>query len=73
MTQDELTGTLDELVALCSAGKIDVVYMALPLERSRQMRPNRPTAELDRAIYLVPDLLVFDLMQARVNTSVMSR
>ena len=67
-TGDELTGTLDELVALCSAGKIDVVYMALPLERSRQIRDLTDRLQNSTAsIYLVPDLLVFDLMQARVQ------
>ena len=67
-TGDVQTGTLDELVALCSAGKIDVVYMALPLERSRQIRDLTDRLQNSTAsIYLVPDLLVFDLMQARVQ------
>ena len=54
-TGDELTGTIDELVALCSAGKIDVVYMALPLERSRPVATNRPlqnsTASISSRIF----------------------
>ena len=65
---DNLEGNLDELVDRCARGKIDVVYMALPLERSRQIRELTDRLQNSTAsIYLVPDLLVFDLMQARVQ------
>jgi putative colanic acid biosynthesis UDP-glucose lipid carrier transferase len=65
---EQLTGSLDELIELCAQGKVDVVYMALPLERSRQIRELTGRLQNSTAsIYLVPDLLVFDLMQARVQ------
>jgi len=63
-----LAGNLDDLVTQCAQGEIDVVYMALPLERSRQIRELTDRLQNSTAsIYLVPDLLVFDLMQARVQ------
>ena len=63
-----LAGDLDELVEQCTKGSIDVVYMALPLERSRQIRNLTERLHNSTAsVYLVPDLLVFDLMQARVQ------
>ena len=64
-----LAGDLDALVERCSQGRIDVVYLALPLERSRLIRDL--TERLHNStvsVYLVPDLLVFDLMQARVQS-----
>lgn len=62
-----VSGTLDELVATASAGRVQWVYIALPLrEEERISRLAVQLADTAAAVYFVPDLFVFNLLHARL-------
>jgi putative colanic acid biosysnthesis UDP-glucose lipid carrier transferase len=61
-----LIGSFHELVEYAQAGKIDVVYITLPLkaqERIAQIIQN--LADSTVSVYIVPDFFAFDLLHAR--------
>jgi putative colanic acid biosysnthesis UDP-glucose lipid carrier transferase len=60
-------GDLNELVAAACAGQIDQVYIALPLTEQVLIGEllNR-LQDSTASVYLVPDIGMFDLMQARM-------
>jgi putative colanic acid biosynthesis UDP-glucose lipid carrier transferase len=59
-------GTLDDLVGLARRGKVDVVYISLPLRaESRINEIVRKLADSTASVYVVADFLVFDLMHAQ--------
>ncbi|MEO5768149.1 MAG: undecaprenyl-phosphate glucose phosphotransferase [Polyangia bacterium] len=55
-----------ELIAACRAGKIDVVYVALPLRAEERIGELlRELANTTATVYLVADFLSYDLLSAR--------
>jgi putative colanic acid biosynthesis UDP-glucose lipid carrier transferase len=61
-----LLGNLENLVALARAGQIDVVYIALPMHAERRIVTLiEELSDTTAAVYVVPDLFVFSLYQAR--------
>lgn len=66
---NELLGNLETLVRDAREGKVDVVYIALPLraERRIQLLVSR-LADTTATVYVVTDLFMFDLMNARWGT-----
>jgi putative colanic acid biosynthesis UDP-glucose lipid carrier transferase len=62
----EVAGDFDELVERARAGRIDVVYMALPLKAEPRVNELlRRLADTTASVYLVPDFFVFDLLHGR--------
>jgi putative colanic acid biosynthesis UDP-glucose lipid carrier transferase len=62
----ELAGDLSELLMLAHAGKIDAVYIALPMhEEQRIVDLVNRFADTTVSIYLLPDSFVFELMNTR--------
>lgn len=61
-----LLGGLEKLVADAKAGRIDVVYIALPLRAERRIQQLiSRLADTTATVYVVADLFMFDLMHAR--------
>jgi len=62
----EVMGNLNDLVQEARAGKVDLVYMALPMRYEPQMgRLMTGLADTTVSLYLVPDLFVSDLLYSR--------
>lgn len=62
-------GGFDNLYADAKNGKVDVVYITLPLnaeERIRNLLSKLANSTI--SVYFIPDLFVFDLLHARWNT-----
>ena len=61
-----LAGDLSELLVLAREGKIDVVYIALPMHDEQRIIDlvNR-FADTTASLYLLPDSFIFELMNAR--------
>ncbi|MDB4972632.1 MAG: Capsular polysaccharide synthesis enzyme CpsA, sugar transferase [Myxococcaceae bacterium] len=59
-------GRLSDLLALAQRGKVDIVYIALPLRaESRISDIVRKLADSTASVYVVADFLVFDLVHAQ--------
>ena len=59
-------GRLDDLLELARKGKVDIVYIALPLRaESRISEMVRRLADSTASVYVVADFLVFDLVHAQ--------
>jgi putative colanic acid biosynthesis UDP-glucose lipid carrier transferase len=59
-------GKLDDLLELARKGKVDIVYIALPLRaESRISEMVRKLADSTASVYVVADFLVFDLVHAQ--------
>jgi putative colanic acid biosynthesis UDP-glucose lipid carrier transferase len=59
-------GRLDDLLELARRGKVDIVYIALPLRaESRISEMVRKLADSTASVYVVADFLVFDLVHAQ--------
>jgi putative colanic acid biosynthesis UDP-glucose lipid carrier transferase len=67
-SRKHLLGRIDELSALVVAHSIDVVYITLPISsHPRIMAMLSTLRDTTASIYFVPDVTVFDLIQARVD------
>jgi putative colanic acid biosynthesis UDP-glucose lipid carrier transferase len=65
----EVRGNFQTLVEDARDGKLDIVYIALPLRA--ELRSNeivRKLADTTATVYFVPDIFGFDLLHARWNT-----
>jgi len=59
-------GTIDDLVRDARAGKIDIVYIGLPLRAEGRIGAAlQELADTTATVYLAADLLTYDLMHAR--------
>ncbi len=64
--QQTIVGRIDEMIERARQGTIDVVYLAFPLRAERRLREIiARLADTTATVYVVTDLFVFDLMQAR--------
>jgi putative colanic acid biosynthesis UDP-glucose lipid carrier transferase len=69
VTQQKLLGNLETLVRDARDGKVDAVYIALPLRAERRIRDIvSRLADTTANVYVVTDLFMFDLMNARWGT-----
>ncbi len=60
-------GTLDRLAPYARTERVDVIYIALPMaSQPRILRLLDELRDTTASIYFVPDIFVFDLIQARV-------
>jgi putative colanic acid biosynthesis UDP-glucose lipid carrier transferase len=66
---DKLLGTVDRMVDYVKTHRVDLIYLALPM--SSQPRITRLLDELcdtTASVYFAPDIFLFDLIQARMDT-----
>lgn len=62
----EIEGDLDKLVADCKQGKIDRVYITLPMRAEKRIKwLMNELADSTASVYLVPDIFIFELLHAR--------
>ena len=61
-----LEGNIDDLISLAQKGEVDLVYIALSLKaQDRTLEIIERLADAPVAVYLVPDLFVYDLLHSR--------
>ncbi len=62
----QLAGSFDDLVEEARAGRIDFVYMALPLRAEPRVNEVlRKLADTTASVYFVPDVFAFDLLHGQ--------
>ena len=65
----ENLGSLGRLADYARAQRVDVIYIALPMaSQPRILRLLEDLRDTTASIYFVPDIFVFDLIQARVDS-----
>lgn len=63
-----LLGTLRDLIAHVKNGSIDVIFVALPIRHVQRVKDLlEELRDTTASIYYVPDIFVFDLIQARTG------
>ncbi len=61
-----LAGSFDDLVEEARAGRVDVVYMALPMRAEPRVNELlRKLADTTASVYFVPDVFAFDLLHGQ--------
>jgi putative colanic acid biosynthesis UDP-glucose lipid carrier transferase len=68
MGDHPILGSLNELASYVKEHRVDVVYCALPCWHPRIRRLVEDLHDTTASVYFVPDVLSFDLIQARVET-----
>jgi len=64
----QLLGTFSDVVDYVKVGGIDVIFVAMPLRHDRRVRDLlEKLGDTTVSIYYVPDVLVFDLIQAQTS------
>jgi putative colanic acid biosynthesis UDP-glucose lipid carrier transferase len=64
----ELNGSLTDLVSYVNTRRVDVIFIALPIRHVRRvMTLLDELRDTTASIYYVPDIFVFDLIQARAG------
>lgn len=67
--RDQVLGALSDLAGFVKRHRIDVIYSALPMcPQPRVQQLLDALHDTTASIYFVPDMLLFDLIQARVET-----
>src|SRR5207237_5752460 len=62
-------GSLSRLADYARANRVDVIYIALPMaSQPRILKLLEELRDTTASIYFVPDIFVFDLIQARVDS-----
>jgi putative colanic acid biosynthesis UDP-glucose lipid carrier transferase len=66
---EENLGSLERLADYCRSHQVDVIYIALPMaSQPRILNLLEQLRDTTASIYFIPDIFVFDLIQARVDT-----
>jgi putative colanic acid biosysnthesis UDP-glucose lipid carrier transferase len=64
-----ILGTLDQLAAYVKAQRVDLIYITLPMaSQPRIVRLLDQLHDTTASIYFVPDIFLFDFIQARIDT-----
>jgi putative colanic acid biosysnthesis UDP-glucose lipid carrier transferase len=62
-------GTLDQVAAYVKSHRVDLIYVTLPMaSQPRIVRLLDQLHDTTASIYFVPDIFLFDLIQARIDT-----
>ena len=63
------SGGLDQLVEMARAGKVDYIYITLPMRAElRIVELVNALSDTTSSVYLVPNFFIFDLMQHRLSS-----
>ena len=69
ITPERALGRLDQLAAYVNRNHVDVIYITLPMcSQPRILRLLEQLHDTTASIYFVPDIFVYDLIQARVDS-----
>jgi putative colanic acid biosynthesis UDP-glucose lipid carrier transferase len=61
-----LSGNTEELINLAKNGKIDIVFITLPMQAEKRIKKVlEALSDTTASVYFVPDLLVFDLLRSQ--------
>ena len=61
-----LSGNIKELIDLAKNGKIDIVFITLPMQAEKRIKKVlEALSDTTASVYFVPDLLVFDLLRSQ--------
>jgi len=64
-----ILGTLDQLAAYVKSHRVDLIYITLPMaSQPRIVRLLDELHDTTASIYFVPDIFLFDLIQAHIDT-----
>jgi putative colanic acid biosynthesis UDP-glucose lipid carrier transferase len=64
----DLLGNVDSVAAYVKENQINQVYIAIPMSaQSRIMKLMRELSDTTASIYFIPDVFLFDLIQARIG------
>jgi Undecaprenyl-phosphate glucose phosphotransferase len=64
-----ILGTLEQLAAYVKSRRVDLIYITLPMaSQPRIVRLLDELHDTTASIYFVPDIFLFDLIQARIDT-----
>ncbi len=65
----EVIGNLDALVRHARAGRIDIVYLTLPMSAEKRIQELiARLSDTTASVYLIPDFFIFDLLHATWGT-----
>jgi putative colanic acid biosynthesis UDP-glucose lipid carrier transferase len=65
-SEGDVAGSVDELLEAAKEGRVDYVYVALPMRaESRIVEIVNAFSDTTASVYIMPDSFVFDLMHAR--------
>lgn len=68
LDQGALLGRLDDLASFAKQNGIDIIYITLPITRQERLQVLlEGLRDTTASIYFVPDIFVFDLIQARMD------
>ena len=63
-----LEGTIDQLIELTQAGKVQVIFIALPLKAQKRIaRILEKCGDTTASVHLIPDFFTFNLLHARLS------
>jgi putative colanic acid biosynthesis UDP-glucose lipid carrier transferase len=63
---DKTSGNIKELIDLAKKGKIDIVFITLPMQAEKRIKEVlEGLSDTTASVYFVPDLLVFDLLRSQ--------
>jgi len=63
------TGGFDQLVEMARAGKVDYIYITLPMRAEKRIvELVNALSDTTASVYMVPNLFVFDLMQSKMSS-----
>ena len=66
--RDNLLGKLDDISDYVKTNKIDIIYITLPMvQEKRILHLLDELRDTTVSVYFVPDLFIFDLIQARID------
>jgi len=67
--QRKLLGQVDKLAEYVKSHKVDLIYVALPMaSQPRILKLVDELSDTTASVYFVPDIFLFDLIQARMDT-----
>jgi putative colanic acid biosynthesis UDP-glucose lipid carrier transferase len=69
MESGSVLGSVDQLAYYVKTHKVDMIYLALPLSsQPRILKVLDELCDTTASVYFAPDIFLFDLIQARVDT-----
>jgi putative colanic acid biosynthesis UDP-glucose lipid carrier transferase len=68
LARERLLGSIDKLADYARANRVELIYLALPLAaQPRIARLLDDLCDTTASVYVVPDIFLFDLIQARID------